>query len=231
MKRRFLTGVLVFLLPAAAFCEPLSESAWEEISRDNGIIVHRQEVTGSDILAFRGEGVIDATIAKVAAVLVDTSRKKEWTPRLVEVRDVRQISSDERIEYHHTASGFFAVRDRDFVMHAKADYDTQSNRLTFYLKSATDPAAPPQEDKIRGEMHRGLFVLTPVEDRKKTKLVIEIHVDPKGSVPKWLVNLFQKHWPRKMIENIRSQALKPDIVDHPKAKAVFLDLNRKDYRD
>lgn len=215
--------ILCFLLlPAAAFS---SSSAWEEVSRDDGIIVHRQEIEGNDVLAFRGEGVIDASVAKVASVLVDTSRKREWTPRLVEVRDVRQISPDERVEYHHTASGFFAVRDRDFVMHAKADYDTRNNKLSFHLKSTTDPLAPPDEDKIRGEMHRGLFVLTPSQDRKKTHLVIEIHVDPKGSVPKWLVNLFQKHWPRKMIENIQKQATRSDVADHVKAKAVFLDQN------
>ncbi len=46
-------------------------------------------------------------------------------------------------------------------------------------------------------------------------MIVEIHADPKGSVPKWLVNLFQKGWPRNTIEGIRKQAAKADVKEHP----------------
>ena len=35
-----------------------------------------------------------------------------------------------------------------------------------------------------------------------TKMAVEILVDPMGSVPKWLVNIFQKDWPRNTLKSL-----------------------------
>jgi hypothetical protein len=36
-------------------------------------------------------------------------------------------------------------------------------------------------------------------------------LDPKGFIPSWIVNFFQKSWPLHTFEAIRIQAAKPDI--------------------
>jgi hypothetical protein len=46
--------------------------------------------------------------------------------------------------------------------------------------------------------------------------------DPKGSVAKWMVNLFQKSWPHKTITALRQQVKKPDIKDNAKLKEALL---------
>jgi hypothetical protein len=49
----------------------------------------------------------------------------------------------------------------------------------------------------------------------------EVLADPKGSVAKWIVNLFQKSWPRKTIASLRRQVAKKDIVDQPRLKELL----------
>ena len=48
--------------PAAQTAQP----AWERIGDDDGIAVYRREVPGSPIVAFKGEGIVDASILRVA---------------------------------------------------------------------------------------------------------------------------------------------------------------------
>lgn len=199
---------------------PVADKSWEEISKDDGIVTHRKEVEGSDIVAFRGEAVIEAPIAKVSNILIDTSRKKEWVAKIIEAKDIRPISEYERIEYNATSSGFFAVSDRDFVFRAKAQLNKEKGQVVFTLNSVEDPLAP-ETDRVRGSLNESKYVLTSLDGGKRTHMVVEIHADPKGSVPKWLVNLFQKSWPRKTIENIQKQAAKPDVTEHAGIKAYF----------
>jgi hypothetical protein len=86
------------------------------------------------------------------------------------------------------------------------------------MKSTTDPLAPPT-DYVRGEIMQSYFILTSLEHGTKTHISVEVHADPKGSVAKWIVNMFQKSWPHNTISRLRAQVAKPDIKEHIRLKA------------
>lgn len=199
---------------------PKADASWEELSNDEGILVHRKEVEGSDVVAFRGETVIEAPIAKVANILIDTSRKLEWVARCVEAKNVRQLSTYERIEYNKTHTPW-PLQNRDFLFRATAEFDTTKKRAVFRMKSVEDALAPETDDAVRAHLHNSAYSLTSLGDGKKTHVVVEIHADPKGAVPKWVVNLFQKSWPQKTLGGIRGQVAKPDVKDHPGIRDLF----------
>lgn len=199
---------------------PVADPSWEKVIEVDGVKVHKKDIPDSDVVAFRGETIYDAPIARVANVLIDTSRKLEWVSKCVEAKDIRQNGPFERVEYNKTASGFFAVKDRDFVFHAKAELNREKQQMIIRMKSVSDPLAP-ETGSVRGELKQSTYTLTSLDGGRKTHLVVEIQADPKGSVPKWLVNLFQRSWPRKTLEGIREQLQKPDVVEHPGVKAFF----------
>lgn len=213
-----ITGVLVTLSTLL-----LGAADWQLASEGEGILTYSKKVEGSDLVAFRGETVIEAPLAKVAGILIDTSRKKEWVYRLEEAKDIRDIGPFERVEYNHTASGFFFIRDRDFVFRAKAELDRAKKRMTINLESVEDERMP-EAGPVRGHIDNSRYILTELAPGK-THLVVEIHADPKGNVPSWLVNTFQKAWPRKTLEGIRQQASRKDVAEHPATKAYFADRN------
>ena len=192
---------------------------WEKFGEDDGIAVFRRELAGSPVIALRGEGVVDAPILRVASVLVDDSRATEWIDRLEEIKLVRKLSEDERIHWSHIGTPI-VLKDRDFVYSIKLELDPPNKKLMLNYHSVYDSGAP-KTNYIRGEFKYGTFVLTSIDGGKKTRVLAEVLADPKGSVAKWIVNLFQKSWPRKTIASLRRQVAKKDIVDQPRLKELL----------
>jgi hypothetical protein len=198
----------VFAIPHEA-----SADAWTKVDDSDGIAIYRREVAGSDVIAFRGEGVVAAPLVRVASVALDRSRATEWTDRLAEARVVRRLSETEFVEYDHIKMPVL-VKDRDFVTRNKVEYDPARQALTIRTRSTTDPAAPPT-DHIRGEVISSTFVFTPTADGKGTRVTGDIHCDPRGSIPSWLVNVAQKDWPHTTFKSLRAQVAKPNLAESP----------------
>ncbi len=221
----FLGAMLAFaaaglVLPSSLHAQgALGEDGWEEMYNDEGIRGWRKEVAGSPVVAFRGEAVIDAPIGKVAQVLSDSSRKTEWVHRTVEARNLEIISELERFEYNHTAMPAI-LTDREFVFHAKVELDRPKRQVRIAFASADHPAAPVTK-YVRGKLLTSRYIMTSLGDGSKTQLMVEIHTDPMGSVPKWLINLFQKSWPKNTLKGIRKQVAKADVPELTRVREFF----------
>jgi hypothetical protein len=216
MKRRAMiaAGLTVCLPPALLSAQKLP--AWEKFDEEDGISVFRRDVPGSDVVALRGEGVVAASLLRVGSVLTDVGRATEWIDSLEEAKVIRKISDTEYVKWDHIGTPF-VLADRDFVFNVKLEFKAKEKQMIVRLKSVQDAAAP-KTDYVRGHMIYGMYVLTSIEGGKKTKILTEMLCDPKGSVAKWMVNLFQKSWPYNTITALRKQVQKPDIKDNPKLK-------------
>jgi hypothetical protein len=208
-----LTGSLL-----AAGAAP-KDPPWEKFDEDDGIAVFRREVPGSPIIALRGEGVVNAPILRVLSVLVDTARAPEWIDSLAETKVVRKLNDDEFIQWDHIATPVI-LKDRDFVFNIKLALNPKDKQASLNYHSVFDSGAP-KTDFVRGEFTYGTFTMTSIDGGKKTRFLCEVLADPKGSVAKWIVNLFQKDWPHKTIESLRKQVAKPDIKDQARLRDLL----------
>ena len=197
------------------------EKPWEfvKLTKD-GVKAEKMEVPGSSVLAFRGEGDVDAPLTKVATIIFDTKRAPEWIEDLVSSKIVRWLSSDEWVEYDHVATPPIIMKDRDFVSKVKLTIDAKTKSIKFLYLNTVD-ADSPETKYIRGDLMNTTFLLTSIDGDKRTHVVGEIHCDPKGSVAKWLVNFFQSDWPIDTIRNLRKQGAKPDIKEDEKILTLF----------
>jgi hypothetical protein len=196
-----------------------SKPKWELFDEEDGIKMYRHDVAGSSIVALRGEGFVAAPISRVASVLADRNRSTEWIDRLKRTKLLRQISETESIEWDHITTPS-PLKDRDFVFKTVITTDPAKKKVIFSYYSVTDPAAPETDDYVRGTFKSGKFELTMAErtnaDGSKTRGTIvnaEVEVDPRGSVPKFIVNMVQKSWPHTTLMALRKQVAKPDIKD------------------
>jgi hypothetical protein len=208
-----LLTVVVWALPHEAAAD-----AWTKIDDSDGIAIYRRDIPGSDLIAVRGEGVIAAPLVRVASVAFDTTRSPEWIDSLAEARVVRRISDTEFIEYDHVKMPVL-IKDRDFVTLNHIEYDPARKALTIRLHATTDPAAP-TTSHVRGQVISSTFVLTATADGKGTRVSGDIHCDPRGALPTWLVNMVQKDWPRATFKGLRAQVAKPNIVESPIIKRL-----------
>ena len=193
-----------------AVLTPPDNTGWEQIRDENGIVVLRQEVEGSPLVAFRGIGVIDAPIARIGLVLIDVDHNREWVDRMKEGRALKHYSDTEHLTYSHIGAPPL-VSDRDFVNHNKITFEAPDH-IHIDIHSVEDPLGPPTAG-VRGKLLHSSFDLRSINDNK-TRMIAEIHVDPMGSLPKFVVNMVQKDWAFKTITGLRGQVTKGGIVEH-----------------
>lgn len=201
-----------FLFSGVAESEPgKTEAEWEEISCRNGIRVLSREMPGSDIIAFRGIVTINADIGTIINVINDKQRRKEWVDRLMESSTLKQDSSLESIEYTKISCPW-PISDRDFVFKSTTYIDEEKGQVVMDMNSVDYPAMPPAEGVVRGETRHSVYTLMRIEDGI-TMVEVEFYGDPKGWIPVWVANVFQKRWPEITLTRLRRQAARKEVRD------------------
>jgi len=207
---RRMVWVLLLLGAATARAGTVGPDGWEELSDKEGVKVYRRSVAGSPLKSMKGIGVVDAPVATVALVLLDDARAAEWVDSLAESRVVRMVTPHEYIEYNHVSMPW-PVHDREFVTHVSLSSDPATQSAVI----RSEPAEAEAEVATRPKIVRGTltsyYLLKAVDGGKRTELSIEMSTDPKGAIPAWVVNLFQKDWARETMRGIRKQVKKPDL--------------------
>jgi hypothetical protein len=189
------------------------ETPWVEVGRSDGVVVLRQEIPGDPVFAYRGQGILDAPFGKLISVALDVKRQPEWVNRLEAARILREITPLHRIVYLKVDSPW-PVSDRDFVIESKYTLDRDKHQFLLEAHSVEDPSMPPQDCCVRGIVHRNRSEFTASPDGLQTKVDAEAHVDPKGSLPAWVINLVQKTFPHKSIRGLLKQVGKADVPDY-----------------
>jgi hypothetical protein len=195
---------------ALLFLTHLNAADWTRVGGRDGIEIYRRDMPGSALVAFRGEGTIEAPLWKVAAILLDTRRAPEWADSLKESRVVKRLGPTEYEEYNHLGMPLI-LKDRDFLSKVVIEIHPERKSLVLAYVPAEDPDVP-RTHFVRGEIESGSFEVTSIEPGRRSRLRAEIQADPKGAIPSWVVNFFQKSWPLNTFQHIRLQAAKPDIV-------------------
>jgi hypothetical protein len=192
---------------------------WISIGREDDISLFRQEIPGSDVFAFKGEGYVDAPLEKVASFMADPLHSKDWIENLKSSRIIQVISPLEHIEYNQIRMPLF-VTDRDLVLDVKVEVFKENQELVTHLKSVDRPDIHDCGDCVRGELIDSSFVLK-AAGPDRTFLVATIHADPKGSIAKWIVNNVQHDWAKYTIKRIRRQMKRTDIQILPEYQNIF----------
>jgi hypothetical protein len=219
MRRLFCTiAVVVSVVPLALFAGAPGEK-WELVGTKDDIVTYRREVAGSPLIAIRGEAVVAAPLLHVASVLMDTTRLPQWMDRVAEARRIRATSALHYVEYERAATPF-PLTDRDFVIESWVEIDAVKKHMVLKARSVADPSAP-ATGLVRGEVLASIFTLMALDHGQRTRVVAEVHMDPKGSIPTWIVNMVQKSWAHTTIMGLRGQVQKGNVPDNPEVKALL----------
>jgi hypothetical protein len=206
----FLLLPLIFSLPSHGV-EILAD--WKHIATEKEIEVYRGEIKDSPLVAFKGKATIAAPLPKVLSVIYDVSKIKQWLSDVKEVEVLERQANFGKIEYNRTKAQW-PVRDRDFVYQVTVKVMPDQKAVEINIQSTEHPGAPNPKGVVRGELRSGRYFLQAL-DQERTHLEVEIFADPKGSIPKWMVNLVQKSWPINTISGIRRLASDAGYQVHP----------------
>ncbi len=212
-------------LDSAAFDISAEARGWQQVRDSDGVKIYTKAIPGSPVFGLRADGIIDAPVERVAMVMLNHDRAKEWVDRLVDEHVVKHAGPFEYEEYNHFKLPF-PFSDRDYLTRVVMRVDPAATSLSLDSASVDDPDGP-VADAVRGQI-QSAYLLTPLEGKAKTRLQVLYLMDPKGSVPTWIVNIFEKDWPVSTYQGIRRQAKRPDLTEPERFKAVFDGLRGKD---
>ncbi len=196
------------LAPAAA---QAADGKWEYVDRFNGVKVWRMSRKGSPVMAFRGEVIKSIHIGKILTTFATSKYHRDWVDRWDNSRDLKKIAKYERIFWIRFDLPW-PVSDRDYVIHTKVTPDAKKRVVVANLKSVKHSAKPEKGGCcVRGLAFGTHYRFTALPGGK-TKLRVEVHTNPRGMLPAWLVNLIQKKWPSKTLNGLARRAAKSNIA-------------------
>ena len=230
LTRRRLARALPALALLAAFAAsaPLvaradankADGNWERVKQSDGILVERRQVEGSSLKEFRGQAVVQAPAAAILAVFSDVPRATEWMDSCNGSWVVADLGEFEKVVYNRTHAPW-PVADRDAVLHNLVRFDEKDRRVEIDFYTVEDKSTPPKKGVVRMPFLRGHWILWPSADGASTRVEYQVHANPGGRLPNWLVNYVSRDLPLKTIEGLRAQVKRrhyPDVEAHLKQR-------------
>ena len=228
MKTLLLASLLTLATPSAhADAPPPTNDAqagpWQFVKQADGILVERRVVAGSTLKEFRGKGEIAAPVASILAVFADVPRATEWMDSCNGSHTVRKLGERELIVYNRTHAPW-PVSDRDVVLRDVVSFDEAARKVQLDFWSVADDTAPPVNGVVRMPFLRGHWTLWPSSDGRTTRVEYQVHANPGGRLPDWIVNYVSRELPFHTIEGLRKQVARrqyPDFERLMRAKLPY----------
>ena len=182
------------------------DGRWEALGTEQGVALARKRIGGEGLFAVRGETVIKAPIEKVASVVYDESRWTEWSDKTSAAALLSKGVGAMKTVYQAVKMPF-VLSDRDVIY--TFGYQYAHGTLSFVARTLPYRRSP-KTIGVRMHLVEGRWFLKPTADGH-THLVLEILMDPKGSLPTWFVNLVQRDYPVDLLAALAKQARRADV--------------------
>ena len=171
---------------------------WKLEKNDKGIQVYTRLPKGSDFKSYKAHTLINAKRDKVEKMVLGIEHYIKWFPDCLESKVVERRSENEIVVYYKIASPWPA-EDRDAVVRLEIERDDQSTLINF---EEEDGIVPLKDEAVRIPKTKGYWKFTDKEEFTSVEYMNE--VDPGGSVPAWISNLFVVDAPFETLLAMRS---------------------------
>lgn len=155
---------------------------WELRKDDDGIRVWTRPVPGSALDEFRGQTEYQVTLHDLVVVMRDADKLVSWMP---DCKASRLIERNNGEQWHYMQTDLpWPAKDRDGVY--RTTYLAQADGSVKVLIEGVPDYLPKTDGLIRIGGAEGFWMLEPAGDT--VRVTYQLHVDPGGSLPAWLVN-------------------------------------------
>ncbi|GAA6133231.1 START domain-containing protein [Oceaniserpentilla sp. 4NH20-0058] len=173
----------------------------EASDEDKNIQIYTRAVAGSDLKEFKGVTLVKTDINALVALLMDEAEVTKWMHNIAKFEIKENISDVESIVYTITETPW-PVANRDSYVRSVLSVDAQGV-VTLTIKA--EPTFGPIDDKyVRISSLGGSWKFTPKVDGL-VEVIYQMHANPGGSLPNWLVNSIVVETPLETLSNLHVQ--------------------------
>lgn len=182
----------------------LAAEQWKLLRDQQGIRIYSQKVNGSKYEAFKGIIVLQSSPASILGLLDHTEASTEWVQFCTFGKTLKSNGFSERYIYQVTDLPF-PLATRDAVFRATTSYNPVTQAITVTLAAAAD--FYPATEYVRIRIGSGYFHLRPIDD-DNTEVTWQLHVDPGGAIPAFLINMMLVEIPFQSLQRMAEQVKK-----------------------
>lgn len=195
----------IFIAAATLLAAPNTLSGpvtdpWRLEKLEGGIRVSSRAVAGSPIRAIKAEVDIRAPFTNVVALLLDVSQRTRWDETCAAASVHRQVSDVEDVVYVHNDLPWPAS-DRDMILRRTWLIAADGSRAQIRATVDND-VLPEVAGRVRVPQADGVWTVVRT-GAASVRVSTEIHADPGGPVPDWLMNSLSIQAPHKALRNMR----------------------------
>jgi len=192
---------LILIFVVTATLNPLlAQENWKLAENNSGIKVYTRPSHNSKIKAVKVECILQSTSSQLVAAILDIKTCKEWVYSSKTNILIKQNGPLDII-YYSEVDVPWPAENRDYVVHIQVDQDPDTKVVT--INSPCIPGYMEEKDGIvRIKQSVAKWTITPIsKNQVKAEYVLE--VDPLGTIPAWLTNMFATKGPYETFKDLK----------------------------
>lgn len=194
--------LIVILVGLISVTFLFAQGAWELKKEEDGIKVYTRDVEGSKIREYKAEAIMTGKLSNYVAVLKDVNA---YTELYKHAKEVRLIMENDTCHVHYVVTNTpWPVTDRDAVYSCtySQHYDTKLVRVNIKMEEGYVD----ENDKyVRMLKAEGFWLFYPI-DENKVEVTHQMHAEPGGSIPTWIINMFLVDIPLEDMKRLQEWA-------------------------
>lgn len=198
---RILAGSALVLSSVAALAQP-GEWHLEKDDAKKDIQVFTREIPGSELKEFRGVTHIKAPVSAFVALLKDPAQATSWMHNVKKFEVMETRSDLENVVYTVNDTPW-PVTNRDVYIRSVFSQDPSTFAVTVSLTGLAD-YKPKNSDFVRMPALTGAWTFTP-QQNGVVEVSYQVHANPGGSLPNWLVNAIVVDTPYNTLNNLQKK--------------------------
>ena len=175
----------------------LEANDWKDEGVQKGVKVSKRQHQSSPIAMFKGEKVVPGSPKTISETFFTCTTKtlNKWDSTFAhyEPEVIIEAEGEEQMQIDYMISSLpWPVWGRDFVL-LNGRRIIEDTAYHYHTSTDVDTKPPEPNKYVRGHITLSGFAFGPAdgqpyETSQSTKIVRILHVEPKGSIPGWLIN-------------------------------------------
>jgi START domain len=208
---KILCSLILILVSSAS---AIGQADCELRKNMDSIKVYTCKAGQSKFKAVRATFTVLATYSEMVGMLLDIEKYPQWQYKTSSTKVLKQVSSSELI-YYAEVEAPWPVSNRDVIIQMKVTQDPVTKWVTVTGNSVPD-YVPKKNHLVRVRASHSTWTLKSIR-KSVIQAEYNIQINPGGSVPAWLINIFAAEGPyqtfRTLRENIHAHKKNERIMD------------------
>ncbi len=211
---------IILTLSVLTFSIVSAQPNWKLKKVKDGITIYTSKVDGFHHDSFKATMTVEASVNEFTALLKDIDSFPSWGYN-TKYTNLLETSGDTLQIYYNESTAPFPFSNRDGIYRNIFRWDTTSTMLIVDVKMLDD-----YMDKKKGVVRvsgDGEWQIRILDN--KIDITFIMNIDPGGSIPSWLSNMFNDEGPYYSMDKLRG------IIESDTYQGIRFDFIPSDYQD